>query len=633
LTQCHYCPAGSYALKSTSTVCEDCPNNADCEGGNVINVNKGYWRVNNFSAEILKCKGTSSEACLGGTNGGDTCTEGNYGPYCAVCYDHYLPTIDGTCKYCSGKSTSSFGFILVIIILGIIFLFFLLAYFYRRRFITVFETTYHSVMETLESQSSKIKIMFAFTQILSQFPSVLSTPRVPYYSTLMGYYGVLSFNLLSYFQIQCDFEYTFYDKLVFVTIVPIIIAPFIFIYYYSKSFFSYIRNSSNPDFSYWDAKRQSTYYFLVLIFAVFAPASTTILQSFVCEKFDDGSSYMYSDYRLDCKTDEHQKYVAYAAVMVVIYPVGIPLFYFYLLWTNLNAINPPTKRVVKDAERHIVSPEIIQLEKLNLRSNDESISHLSFLFESYRPGAWYFEVVECLRRLFLTALPSLILPGSAVQTIIVLIFSMIFSFAYAELKPFVVHSDSIAAIAAEWGLTLTLLMGLMLTISQYEDSLPPAVQNLVGLIMIGLNVGIVIFTVYVSVFNQDDKQKNALDKFKSTRTRKRSSTNRSSTPPTVKKRNTNETLPNRVRVSWKRMSGSNPEPTRETSMIGVEMATKEETTISPLNLQNLTSRLKKSHHDSDDESDSDDSATDDPQSNYETKKGVIVANSHDSMTL
>jgi hypothetical protein len=43
---------------------------------------------------------------------------------------------------------------------------------------------------------------------------------------------------------------------------------------------------------------------------------------------------------------------------------------------------------VQESERHIVSSKIIELEKLTLRSNDESISHLAFLYDSYRPGAW-----------------------------------------------------------------------------------------------------------------------------------------------------------------------------------------------------------------------------------------------------
>lgn len=629
LSQCYYCPPGSYALESTSTSCLDCPDNANCEGGNNINVKKGYWRVSNFSDDVLKCKGTSVAACKGGSNGPNTCSEGNKGPYCTLCKPQYIATIDGTCKYCSGKPTSSFGFIIAMVIIALIFLFILCGWFYRRKIITCFESTYNSIVDTLESQSSKLKILFAFTQIMSQFPAVLAMPRIPFYSTLNSYLGVLSFNLLSYFQVQCEFNYTFYDKLLLVTVVPIFIAPIIYIYYYIKAFLSTLKNSTNPDFSYWDAKRQATYYFLVLLFVTFAPSSTTVLQAFVCENFDDGSSYMYADYSLSCETDEHRKYVIYAAVMVFVYPLGIPLFYLYLLWSNLRAINPPTKRVVKDAERDIVSPEIIQLEKLNLRDNDDTITHLSFLYESYRPGAWYFEVIECLRRLFLTAVPSLILPGTAVQTIIVLIFSMVFSFLYAELKPFVVHSDSIAAIAAEWGLTLTLIMGLIVTVSDYEDSLASAAKNFIGLVMISLNIGTMIFTVYVSVFNHDDKQKKALDKFNTSRNRKRVSSS-----ARLRKRGTNETLLAKVRLSFKnslRRSGLlDPSIMEEVqNPANVELTEVKEKGIRRRDSRLSRSRMKSRAHDSDDESDSDDNS----ENPDIRRRQVILSHPQDSLQL
>jgi hypothetical protein len=646
LTQCYFCPYGSFALKETSTKCRDCPLNAICHGGNNIEVKKGYWRVSNSSDEVLKCKGTSVAACTGGSNGQYTCTHGNVGPYCTLCKEQYLVTIDGTCKYCSGDSTSSLGFIIVLVILSLLVLLLLLAWFYRQRFITTFSSTYHSIVEAFESQSSKIKILFAFTQIMSQFPAVLAMPRIPFYSTLNSYLGVLSFNLLSYFQFQCEFNYTFYDKLFLVTIVPIVLTPLIFVYYYLKATLSLIKNSSNPDFSYWDAKRQSTYYFLVLSFVIFAPASTIILQAFVCESFDDGSSYMYADYSLSCQTQLHEQYVIYAAVMVIVYPIGIPLFYLYLLWSNLSSINPPTKRVVKDAERHIVSPEIIQLEKLKLRDSDDSITHLAFLYESYRPGAWYFEVVECLRRLFLTAIPSLILPGTAVQTIIVLIFSMVFSFLYAELKPFVVHSDSIAAIGAEWGLTLTLLMGLIVTVSGYEDSLATGAKNFIGLVMISLNIGTMAFTVYVSVFNEDNKQKNALDKFNNSRARQKRRSTNTNTGSRQKKRGTNETLLTKVRLSFKksftRGSGVNLLAAEGARAEGggyregeeggggrgsVELPEIKEKRGGLINGLK-TSRLRKKARDSDDESDSDDSLDE-----RSSKPSIIRSTLHDSVEL
>ena len=55
----------------------------DCPGGNVINLNKGYWRLDNKTDDIYYCSNLD-ENCLGGTDD-FTCIEGNIGPLCEAC--------------------------------------------------------------------------------------------------------------------------------------------------------------------------------------------------------------------------------------------------------------------------------------------------------------------------------------------------------------------------------------------------------------------------------------------------------------------------------------------------------------------------------------------------------------------
>jgi hypothetical protein len=133
----------------------------------------------------------------------------------------------------------------------------------------------------------------------------------------------------------------------------------------------------------------------------------------------------------------------------------------------------------------------------------------------------YFEVVECMRRLFLSAIPALILPGTSVQVIIVLLFSLCFAGLYAEAKPFTVRSDSVVAIATEWGVTLTLLLGLMIQVAEMEDSVSNTQS--IGISMVAINVCVLVFTMYKFAYNNDDKHSSALDSFKRSRQKKRSS--------------------------------------------------------------------------------------------------------------
>ena len=44
----------------------------------------------------------------------------------------------------------------------------------------------------------------------------------------------------------------------------------------------------------------------------------------MCEGFDDGSSYLKADYSIDCASGEYTALLAYAFVMLVVYPIGTP---------------------------------------------------------------------------------------------------------------------------------------------------------------------------------------------------------------------------------------------------------------------------------------------------------------------
>jgi hypothetical protein len=56
-----------------------------------------------------------------------------------------------------------------------------------------------------------------------------------------------------------------------------------------------------------------------------------------------------------------------------VYPVGIPLSYFVLLYRNRQRVNPPGLEVAQALER---------------RQRDKDIRQLEFLFRQYTPKCW-----------------------------------------------------------------------------------------------------------------------------------------------------------------------------------------------------------------------------------------------------
>ena len=54
----------------------------ECLGGNITTVAAGYWRINNFTDNIIEC--FKFENCLSSTDN-FTCFQGHIGPLCDTC--------------------------------------------------------------------------------------------------------------------------------------------------------------------------------------------------------------------------------------------------------------------------------------------------------------------------------------------------------------------------------------------------------------------------------------------------------------------------------------------------------------------------------------------------------------------
>jgi hypothetical protein len=76
---------------------------------------------------------------------------------------------------------------------------------------------------------------------------------------------------------------------------------------------------------------------------------------------------------VSCLSAEHRRYKAYAALMVLVYPIGVPALLFLALSANRDRINPPG-----------LEPE----EAMSRRSKDGSILSFGFLWISYEPRCW-----------------------------------------------------------------------------------------------------------------------------------------------------------------------------------------------------------------------------------------------------
>ena len=210
----------------------------------------------------------------------------------------------------------------------------------------------------------------------------------------------------------CLVRTDFYDKLLFATVGPLVVLSALF-----GALFIARRRSPNTENlqPILQSKRASTGLFI--LFFVYSSVSFTIFQTFVCDDLDDGMSYLRADYSIVCSSETHTAYKTYASIMVCVYPVGIPAFFGWWLVRNRHDLEKPGRE------------DMVHLESF------------SGLWAAYNPSSYYYEVVECCRRIALTGAAVFVLPNSAEQIAVIFLLAVVFTFISESLSPFEAKAD------------------------------------------------------------------------------------------------------------------------------------------------------------------------------------------------
>jgi hypothetical protein len=159
--------------------------------------------------------------------------------------------------------------------------------------------------------------------------------------------------------------------------------------------------------------------------------------------------------------------------MILLYPLGIPARYIYMLW------------------RHRVN-----LRKTdNKREIDVSLHTTSFLWSPYTPNTYWWEVVECIRRLLLAGFLVFILPGTAGQAALSCVFA-IFSFVvFGHHKSLAVPLDSKNYLLGCIILFLSMFTALLLKVD-YIGADSYQSQKAISVVLILLNIWLFLSALF-----------------------------------------------------------------------------------------------------------------------------------------
>ena len=460
----------------------------------------GYWRQCSDCHDVISCMNV--DACEGGDSVLDQCQKGHEGPLCNVCSENYaFGADDMTCTECNSDTRNN-TVTIVIVILVVVAGLSIFVLWKREWLMLQYEKFTQRVNEfsekhKIDSWNTKLKICFAFFQILGGLPTITNVPYPRSFQAVMNVMAFTNLNIFSLFSVGCVTEYNFYDELRLYTIGPFIFLVGIMMLVSLRVRISKRLNPHNPSYTYKQKNNDRKRLIILTGFIFFSPASVKIFQTFVCDEFEDGTRTLVADSSVDCDTDKHIVYTTYAVCMLFVYPIGIPLYYFRNLYRVRRLINPPASTVVSAEESVLISNSVIRQGKIRVRAGYDNIQKISFLYDSYTPEMWFFEVVECFRRLFLTAVPILFLRSSVMQVILILLISLGCSAMYMQVHPYAKDSDNSVAKCSSWAISLTVLGSLCLKVDLTEEV--SYAEELIGALMIIINVSVVLLTLVASV--------------------------------------------------------------------------------------------------------------------------------------
>ena len=123
---------------------------------------------------------------------------------------------------------------------------------------------------------------------------------------------------------------------------------------------------------------------------------------------------------------------------------------------------------------------------------------ISFLFSAYTPQCWYYEIVECARRLLLTGMLVFYKDGSSTQIVTALVLACGSLMVLTETMPFNDPVDNRLAAMAQWVTILTLLASLMLGAGITEED--GYNEDVLGAAMVVINAGLIVAAVALQIY-------------------------------------------------------------------------------------------------------------------------------------
>ena len=346
------------------------------------------------------------KSCKGGLD--SNCATGYEGPLCDVCSSNHYKQLR-TCKRCPSKKWMAGQLSIMVAIFLIIIV------------VSVWASNRNKKNKTNEEDCSpidvflaKLKIVIGFYQVTNGLLEAFSYIKWPDSLQVIGKYSeVLQLNVLQMAPAQCLSTGLRVDAFGNLFAIMSINATAIVVsglaYGVRRVLILKNKNLENAKKSKRVSKTKelayrSLFFFLYVTYLSTCSKTATVIP-LVCRKLctdeedEFCTAYLKADFSIRCHESRYNHLVIVAYISAA-YIIALPAATFVALWRQRRAVS-----VTKE-------PATYQ----NQGSSTEVITGLRFLFESYKPRSWYWELVEMSRKVIVTS--GLILVGQETRSYI-----------------------------------------------------------------------------------------------------------------------------------------------------------------------------------------------------------------------
>ena len=325
--------------RARGELCFQCPSCATCEAG-IVTLNSG-WRLNATTTQGLKrliedgkdgrlqtalrCPSTAYDDVLAcpslrlhaTTTANQTCSSNHTGQLCTMCEPGYsLQASDNRCVVCRDLSgiKDHFGVSVTVFIVASVGILLV--------FIGIVYCHWTAIKEAKASVFPSVRIVLGLLQVLALLADVLNIVYPAPATHVLNYAGLLTGDVRSLVQFDC-MGWAWQDKWM-LTVVWIPLAAFLGIGLRSCYHFS-TRNGNAHQ------KAASALFFVVML--LYPQLSERIFSALRCRSLGPGLEVLEVDYAIDCQDRNYRQYSLFAMILVVLWPIGIPLgLMALLLW-------------------------------------------------------------------------------------------------------------------------------------------------------------------------------------------------------------------------------------------------------------------------------------------------------------